>query len=67
LVEITFTIRREIMRDGIRVGWIDDRDDVSPEIRWRVRFTPASGCPGILGAYSHLNKAKAAATAALED
>lgn len=61
---ISFTRQGAIMRDGIRIGRIED-DDMRFK-RWRVRFTPASGREGILGDYRTLRDAKQAAREAVQ-
>ena len=60
--DISFTRNGQIKRNGIRVGWVEDREI---GLRWTVRFTPASGRPGILGHYLRLREAKLAAVSAL--
>lgn len=58
---ITFTRNRAIMRDGIRIGWIEDTAGEACDGRWRLRFTPASGTPGVRGYYRTIGAAKIAA------
>lgn len=66
VMDITFTRNRQVKRNGIRVGWIEDHDDIAPN-RWKLRFTPASGMPGVHGCFVLLRDAKAAAVRALEN
>ena len=42
---ITFKRNGAIMRDGIRVGWIEDKGKAGGRfaLRWYLRFTPAAG------------------------
>jgi hypothetical protein len=59
---ISFRRNGSILVDGIRVGWIDQREDG----RWLVRFTHASGLRmGVLDHFPRLKDAKAAAAEAL--
>lgn len=58
---ITFKRDRTIHRGNIRVGWIERRGRDT----WLVRFTPASGRPGVLGCFERLGDAKQAALSAL--
>jgi hypothetical protein len=62
--KIAFACRGDIKRDGIRVGWIERRDDYGP-VTWRVRLTPASGKPGVVGEYGLRREARQAALDAL--
>lgn len=48
--KITFGQQGQIRRGEIRVGWIEKRDD-TPPTTWRLRFTPASGAPGVKGEF----------------
>ncbi len=55
---VTFKRDRSIWREGIRVGWIEDRGNDASHGRWRVRFTPASNMPGVFGTYRSLTIAR---------
>ena len=57
---ITFGQRGQIRRGDIRVGWIEKHDD-TPPTTWRLRFTPASGSPGIKGEFRRRKDARAEA------
>lgn len=60
--KITFGQQRQIRRGKIRVGWIEDMGSDKGTLRWRVRFTPASGISGEFhGRYRLLGEAKIAA------
>ena len=63
---ITFTRDRQVKRNGMRVGWIEDRGDDLCRLRWRLRFTSTSGIPGVHGNYRLLRCAKDAAICVLE-
>jgi hypothetical protein len=61
---ITFTRNRAVMRNGIRIGWIEGTERTHD--KWRLRFTPASGIPGVQGFYRTLATAKIAAKEILD-
>ena len=63
--KVTFGRQGQVRRGKIRVGWIERRDDFPPTT-WRLRFTPASGAPGIKGEFERLRDAKAEALRLLE-
>ena len=62
---IAFRRNGAINRDGYCLGWIE-RNEGGPGPYWRVRLTPASGKPGLVGEYERLSDAKAAARSVLE-
>jgi len=57
---ISFGDRGQVRRGKIRVGWIEKIDDYGP-IRWRLRFTPAYGPPGLTGEFTRRKDARAGA------
>lgn len=62
--KITFTIQRDIRLGKVIVGHIDYRALIKGS-RWKVKLNAASGKPGIVGNFTRLKDAKAAAITAL--